>query len=383
MVDFHVPTKVIFSAGAVDLVGSELEAAGARRPLVVTDAGVVQAGLLERLDAALQPHGLDPRVFSSVEPDPPVGCVEEGFGAYGSGQCDSLVALGGGSSIDTAKAIGVLASNPGQISDYFGVGKVMRPLPPLVAVPTTCGTGSEVTRSAIITDRQKQLKMVVSSTLLFPRIAVVDPELLVSLPSQLVASTGMDALTHAVEAFTNRNVNPITDSLALGAIRLTGDHLRRASVTGDPEALLQVALASTLAGMAFTHTILAAVHALSHPLGARAGIPHGVANAVLLPHVVRFNAIAVPERSADIARALGERTDRLSARWAADRAFVAVERLCLDLAIPRSLESLGVSPDLIPAMVDDAVRNLNARLNPRRLGRSEATALYEAAFAGI
>jgi alcohol dehydrogenase len=382
MLDFHVPTRVIFSAGAVDHIGSELKRTGARRPLIVTDSGVVRAGLLERLEAALEPPGLVPTVFSQVEADPPVACVEEGFEAYSSGQCDSLVALGGGSSIDTAKAIGVLTSNPGPISNYFGVGKVEHPLPPLLAVPTTCGTGSEVTRSAIITDRQKRMKMVVSSTLLFPQIALVDPELLVSLPSELVASTGMDALTHAVEAYTNRNVNPITDSLALGAIRLIGEHLRSASMTGNPEPLMNVAVASTLAGVAFTHTVLAAVHALSHPLGAHAGVPHGVANAVLLPHVVRFNAPAVPKRSSDIARALGERTDSLTEHQAAQRAPVAVERLCLDLAIPRSLEALDVSLDLIPVMVEDAVQNPNARLNPRRLGRSEATALYRAAFAG-
>lgn len=380
---FHLSTKVIFSVGAVAGVGNEIKTLRKNMALVVTDQGCVKAGLLEPLLNSLNVAKIQHRIFSGVTADPPIRVVEDGVKAYRDNMCDCLIAIGGGSSIDTAKAIGVMVSNPGVIVDYVGVGKIKVPLPPLLAIPTTCGTGSEVTRSTIITDPSRHLKMVIGSPLVAPMVAIVDPELLSCLPPHLVASTAMDALTHAVEAYTNRNVNPITDSLAIGAIRLIGKNLRTAVAGGNIKSLLDIALASTLAGIAFTHTILAAVHALSHPLGVWAGVPHGLANAILLPHVVRFNCLAVPERSRDIAQALGKEVEGLKLELAAQLAAMAIEELSVEIGIPRSLKELKINEDLIPNMVEDAMGNINATLNPRRMSATDAESLYQSAIIGI
>ena len=319
-------------------------------------------------------------VFDEVEPNPSIACVEKSFALYKAEGCDALIAVGGGSSMDTAKATGVLATNPGKITDYEGVGKVKNPLPPFLAVPTTCGTGAETTYFAVITDPVRQFKFTVGSVLEVPKVALIDPLLLTNLPGPIVAATGMDALTHAVESYTNLNVQPVSDALDLQAIKMIGQNLRQAVANGNLEAMADMVMASAIAGMAFTNTRLTIVHAISHTLSGRAGTAHGVANAILLPHVMEWNLIGAPERFAEVARALGEDTMGLTTMEAAELSVVAVRRLMKDIGIPPRMREVGITAEMIPNLADDSLLSGNIPLNPRRVTRADIVAILERAL---
>jgi alcohol dehydrogenase len=375
-----MPARLVFGADASKRVGDELRALGVSKPLVVTDKGIMQAGLLEGILAALQKAEMAHVVFDEVEPNPTVQCVEKSLALYRASGCDCLVAVGGGSSMDTAKATGILATNPGPITAYEGVNKFKNPLPPLLAIPTTCGTGAEVTYFAVVTDPERKFKMGIGSVLNVPKVALIDPTLLVKLPPHIVAATGMDALTHAVESYTNLNVQPISDGLDLQAIKMIGQNLRQAVANGNLDAMANMVMASTIAGMGFTNTRLTLVHAMSHTLGGRAGVPHGVANAILLPFVMEWNLIGAPDRFAEVARALGEDTTGLTMMEAAELAPVAVRKLMRDIGIPMKMSECGVTDDMIEALADDSLLSGNVGLNPRRAKREDIVALLQRAL---
>jgi alcohol dehydrogenase len=373
---FHAPTRLVFGVNAGQQVGAEAKALGGTRVLIVTDPGIEKAGLLPVVTESLEAAGLGYSVFSEVEPNPTDATCQKGLAAYRAGGADVLVAVGGGSAMDAAKGIGVLATYGGRIQDFEGPGKVPGPIVPLVAVPTTCGTGSEVTHISVITDPERNWKMSLASPLLAPRTAVIDPLLYTKLPGPIIAATGMDALTHAIESFTNRQVEPFADALDIEAIRLIGGNIRVAVANASLPAMTAMALGATMAGMAFTNTILGIVHAMSHPITCYYGVPHGVANAILLPYVMEFNLIGAPHRFARIAAVLGEDTDGLTEMEAARLSVAAVQALNEDLEIPTNFAEWEFSDDIIEKMADDAMKSRNIQINPRRVSRAQIVDLY-------
>jgi len=377
----HMAPRIVFGVGTAQKSGEELVRLGVTHALVVTDGGLVKTEVPGTITKSLDAAGVKWTLFGDVEPNPSIETVEKGAGLYKESACDGIVAVGGGSPIDAAKAIGILVTTGGPMRDYFSGKQVERPLPPLVAIPTTCGTGSEATQFTVITDTGKHFKLGIGSPFNLPKVAVVDPGLLVGLPAHLVASTGMDALCHAIESYTSQIAQPVSDAFNLHAIELVAKHLRRAVANSNLRDLSGMAMASLLAGMGFNNTRTTLVHAMSHAVTGHAQVPHGIANAILLPHVLEFNLIGNPEKHADIAAALGEDIDELSTVEAARLAAVAVQELESDIGIPGSLRAVGVTDDLLDRMADDAMRSGGIALNARRPSRDDVLRLYRAALA--
>lgn len=377
---FDAPTHLIFGSGAIAQLPEAVTGLGTR-VLVISDPGVAAAGILDRVVAPIRSGGHNVEITTDVEPNPSVETTEHAAAAYRRAGCQWVLATGGGSAMDVGKAVAVLAAHQGSIRDYEGLGKVSGPVVPLVCVPTTAGTGSEVTVFSVITDRQRKVKMTIGSPHLLPKMAVCDPDLTISMPQPLTAATGMDALTHAIECYTNTIYHPVSKTLALEAIRLIGGALRRAYANGrDLDARSKMLLASTLAAMAFTRTRLGNVHAMSHPVGAHFDVPHGVANALLLPYVMDWNLPGCLDSFPAVAEALGEDVRGLSPRAAADVALDAVRQLARDVGIPERLRDVGVTRDGLPAMTDDAMKSGNVLVNPRTTTRAEMLALFERAW---
>jgi alcohol dehydrogenase class IV len=296
---------------------------------------------------------------------------------------DHILALGGGSSIDTAKGIGIMATNKGHILDYEGVNRIPHPGLPVVAIPTTAGTGSEVTASTIITNSQTHFKAAVISPYIFPQLALLDPQLTEKLPQELTAATGMDALTHAIESYTSKTATPFSRALAIEAIRMIGQNLKKAYFVGnDPASREQMLVASAMAGMAFAQSRLGNVHAISHTLGGVFNIPHGIANAALLPYVMKYNLPACPEKMKDIAEALGCRVDGLPLDEAAELAVQAVVELNRALNIPSNIRELGVDLKALPKLVEDSMRSGNVLVNPRWTRSSDIERIIRNAYEG-
>ncbi|MGI8311749.1 iron-containing alcohol dehydrogenase [Saccharopolyspora hattusasensis] len=378
MLQFLSPTKVVMGPDALDRVSSQVRQLG-KRALVVTDAGLAATGLIELVTKPLEADGVEATVFDAVGGNPTVEQVIACRNAQQESGSDVLIAVGGGSPIDVAKAAGVLATNGGNVEDYEGVDQFTQSPLPLVAVPTTVGTGSEVTKGAVITNPATKVKMVVVSDLLFPTMAVLDPRMVASLPPAITAGTGMDALTHAVEGYVAKGANPFTDALNLAAIKLIGTYLRPA-VAGDGDALYQMLVASCMAGAGFHDAGLGLVHALANTLGGHFGVHHGTANALFLPYVMEFNVAANPPKFATIADALGERVDDLSTIAAAKRAPATVHELAADVGVPRTLTELSIPEDAIPRLADDALSQIDRPGNPRSNTKSDLEALYRAAL---
>jgi alcohol dehydrogenase class IV len=310
--------------------------------------------------------------------------VNEGLVAYQAGKCDMVVALGGGSPIDAAKAIAALATNPGKVAAFMGLNKIAAPAAPIIAIPTTAGTGSEVTRFTIITDTAKDVKMLIVSDYLMPQAAIVDPMLTLSMPGWVAASTAIDALTHAIESYVSRKAQPLTETLSLEAIRLIGACLRRA--WGNPEDLEakhNVMLGSMVAGMAFSNSSVAMVHGMSRPIGANFHVPHGLSNAILLPLVMEFSCVAAPEKYADVADAMGVDTEGLSPMEAAMEGVAEVQALCEDIRIPTAT-GLKLKEDEFmkkaPKMAEDALASGSPGNNPRRPTKEEIVEVYGKLF---
>lgn len=379
--EFATNSKIYFQPGSIQRLGEEVKALRGRKVLLVTDKGVRNSGVLTRAVESLEKEALSHVVFDEVEPNPSVETAQKGYALMKEKGCDTLAAVGGGSPIDTAKAIGIQATNPEPLLKYEGANKVANPLPPLIAVPTTAGTGSEVTGAAVITDRTRKYKVPMRSPFLIPRVALLDPEVLATLPPPVLASTGMDAFTHACETFVSTATNPLSRALAYDSMRLISQYIRRLYANPDNrEAQGGMMLASTMAGMAFFNGRLGVVHALAHPLGGFFDIPHGLANAILLPHCMEFSRMAVPALFARIAEALGKDIGGLSVEEASRKAAEGVREILVDTRIPSSLKQVGAKKETFEAMAKDAVASGIHLSNPRRVTLEDAVALYEAAF---
>jgi alcohol dehydrogenase class IV len=375
---FRVPSTIHYGAGALDELGPTARQLQIRHALLVTDSGMVRLGVAEQARQRLEAVGTQVTLFDGVEPDPTLRNVEAGLARLRApgedGACDGLVAVGGGSSIDCAKAIAVQATNPEPLPLSMGVEKIARAGLPVIAVPTTAGTGSEVTRVMVITDTDRDVKMMFASRHCLCAAAIVDPALTLSMPKALTAAVGVDALTHAIEAYVSRRAQPMTELLALSAIRLIAHHLRAAYEDGeDLEARSQVMLGAMQAGMAFSNASVALVHGMARPLGACFHLTHGLSIAMLLPVVTEFSRAAAPQRYAQIAAEMGE-TDVVAAIRALNR----------DVAIP-SLRQLNVDERryeaLLEKMAADALDSGSPAHNPRPATAEEIVALYRRAYA--
>ncbi|EIJ78397.1 methanol dehydrogenase 2 [Bacillus methanolicus PB1] len=364
---FYIPSVNLFGPGSVNEVGTRLAGLGVKKALLVTDAGLHGLGLSEKIASIIREAGVEVLIFPKAEPNPTDKNVAEGLEVYNAENCDSIVTLGGGSSHDAGKGIALVAANGGTIYDYEGVDKSKKPMVPLIAINTTAGTGSELTRFTIITDTERKVKMAIVDKHVTPTLSINDPELMVGMPPSLTAATGLDALTHAIEAYVSTAATPITDALAIQAIKIISKYLPRAFANGkDMEAREQMAFAQSLAGMAFNNASLGYVHAIAHQFGGFYNFPHGVCNAILLPHVCRFNLISKVERFAEIAALLGENVAGLSTREAAEKGIKAIERMAKDLNIPRGFKELGAKEEDIVTLAENAMKDATALTNPRK-----------------
>ncbi|MCD2147418.1 iron-containing alcohol dehydrogenase [Gordonia paraffinivorans] len=376
---FHAP-EIVLGPGAFDEVGPATAGLGMRRPLVVSDRCLQQTPwfgmLLERLAGA----GLEAASYVDVSPNPRAGEVASAFDAYKAHDADGLVALGGGSVIDAAKGVAVLASNGGHILEYEGIDRARLPLPPLVAVPTTAGSGADVSQFCIVNDAARRTKVTIIGRSLVPDLSVSDPTLLSTVPPEVTAQVGMDVLTHCVEAYVSLAHGAMTDSLALESIRSVWTHLERlVDDPADEVAANEMSLASLRAGMAFTNAILGATHAMSHPVGGHCDAPHGAINAVLLPHVIRYNAEVCADGFVDLAEAIGVPADG-DARTVADRLADAVSGLGARVGMPESLQPLGVRSEDLDRLTTHALADSCMTTNPRRPESAAIRDLYAAAL---
>jgi alcohol dehydrogenase len=377
---FQVPTHIEFGPGVTSGIGDAAAGLGSR-PLLVTDPGVLAAGVVDPLVERLDSAGLDTLVFSAIEANPRADTVDATAAAGRDHGADMVIAVGGGSALDSGKGAAAVLTYGGTIFDYEGLDKVPGPTLPVIAVPTTAGTGSEVTAWSIVIDPARNYKMAIGGAHLSPRLALVDPELTLSLPSTFTAMTGVDALTHAIEAFTARCSNGISDGLALYAVELISGHIERATAEGDDiEARSGMLLGSLIAGLAFGNADTAAVHAMAEALGGVMDIPHGVANAMCLPHVMRFNLPAVPEKTARLGRAMGLSTHDLPVDEAAAATVDGVAALLKRLGTP-SLHDMGVSESDVPALVRVALMNTGNVDNPVDVADDDFTLLFRQALA--
>jgi alcohol dehydrogenase len=377
--EFLLPTRIVFGNDVINQIGDEAKRFG-KRAFLVTDQGVLSTGYIDRIQKLLQEAHIDVAVFSSVEPNPRDRTVQEGAKEAQQFRADMLVGVGGGSPIDTAKAIGVILQEGGKIQDYEGLGKVTKPITPLIAVPTTAGTGTEVTFWSVITDTRRKFKMSIGSPLIAARIALVDPMLTVTLPPTITAFTGLDALVHAIEGYTATLSQPVSDSLALSAIELIAANIRPAYANGkNLTARYNMMLASMLAGMSFGNSDTASVHCMGEAIGGLYDVPHGLSMAVFLPHCMEYNVIANPEKFARIAQALGENIAGLSTMEAAGKSVNAIRKICKDLDIP-SAKTVGLKKEDLNKLAEAAAINVAVLSNPRTMRKEDFLLLYKKAF---
>jgi alcohol dehydrogenase len=377
---FYIPTVTLMGVGSSKETGEQVKALGAKKVLIVCDAGVFKMGLADQIKGHIEAAGVEALIYPGAEPNPTEKNVHDGLKVYQDNKCDGIVSLGGGSSHDCGKGIGLIV-NGGYIRDYEGVNKSTKPMPPFVAINTTAGTASEMSRFCIITNTETHVKMAIVDWRVTPNIAINDPVLMSGMPPGLTAATGMDALTHAVEAYVSTIATPITDCCAIKAIVLVANNLRAAVANGsDLEARDQMAYAEYLAGMAFNNANLGYVHAMAHQLGGFYNLPHGVCNAILLPAVSDYNLIANLKRFADIAVAMGENIDGLSNRDAADKAIASIKKLSADLGIPTGLTELGVKKEDFELMAKNAMKDACGFTNPKVPTLKDVIGMYAAAM---
>lgn len=377
---FKIANKLITGQAAIEQLAGELTRLNVNNPLIVTDAILVKSGTVDL--ALAQLGGRRYGIFDQVKPEPEISIVEDCTRAFREGGHDGLIGLGGGSAIDIAKGVAAFAGHEGPLAELFGVDLVKRKGPSLIAIPTTAGTGSEVTNVAIFSDKEAQLKKGIVSDYLLPDVALVSPVMTLTCPRSVTAASGVDALVHAVESYLSVNASPITDAIALGAIKLIAKALPK--VYANPanlQAREDMATASLMAGMSFGNAGVGAVHALAYPLGGRFNIAHGVSNALLLPYVMEWNKMACVERFRDIAEAMGVRVADLSDKDAADQAVKAMADLCAAVDIPTGMRSFNVPEDAIPAMAEEASKiDRLMRNNPRKLTAADIEKIYRAAY---
>lgn len=378
--EFVLPTRIIYGEGVIRQVGDIIKEMNGSSIMVVTDKGLIKAGLAGKVIQEIKDSGLkNVELFDEVEPNPRDTTVARGYEIARNKNINVLVAIGGGSSMDTAKAIGVLLSHGGTIRDYEGVGKLQRRITPLICIPTTVGTGSEVTFWSVITDTKRHFKMSVGGPLIAPKVALVDPDMVASLPSAIIASTGMDALTHAIEGYTATVAEPITDACGLYAIRLIAENIRDAVYTDSKDAKANMLIGSLIAGICFGNSDIAGVHCVAEALGGLYDTPHGIANAIMLPYLMEYNYVANIEKYAEIAVAMGENVRNLSLRDAAYQSVVAVKKLNDDLNI-QNLKAIGVQEKDLPELAKRSSINVSVDSNPRKAGEKEFLDIFKKAF---
>ena len=378
---FYIPCVSLFGPGCAKEVGVKAQNLGAKKALIVTDAGLFKFGVADIIVEYLKEAGVDSHVFPGAEPNPTDINVHNGVKAYNDNACDFIVSLGGGSSHDCAKGIGLVTAGGGHIRDYEGIDQSKVPMTPLVAINTTAGTASEMTRFCIITNTETHVKMAIVDWRCTPLVAIDDPKLMVAKPAALTAATGMDALTHAVEAYVSTAANPITDACAEKAISMISEWLSPAVANGENlEARDAMAYAQYLAGMAFNNASLGYVHAMAHQLGGFYNLPHGVCNAILLPHVCEFNLIACPDRYAKIAQLLGVNTEGLTVTEAAYSAIAAIRELAASIGIAAGLSELGVKAEDHAVMTSNAQKDACMLTNPRKATDAQVIAIFAAAM---
>jgi alcohol dehydrogenase class IV len=382
---FQIPATIVTGAGASRTVGEHARRLGADRALLVTDPYMSQTGVAGAIQERLEEAGVATTVFDAVQPDPTDHNVEEGLSALRSSDAQVVVAVGGGSALDAAKMISVGDANPGPIREYMGYHRIPNPGLPLIAIPTTAGTGSEATRVTVITESETHTKMMILDGKLVPQVALVDYELTLTMPPALTAHVGVDTLTHGIEAYVSKLAGPMTDPYALSCIRLVGATLRRAwSDPDDREAREAMALAACHGGIAFANSSVCLVHGMSRPLGATFGIAHGLSNAVLLPAVTAYSIGQATERYATVARALGvaDLDDRDTT--ACDKLLAGLQQLNADIQVPPLRDLPGVTEDAFEAalakMADDALASGSPARNPRVPETAEVVELYRRAW---
>jgi alcohol dehydrogenase class IV len=388
MVDFFCPSKIITGDGCATALGAEAVSLGAGRVWLVTDKVLREKTecVAEAL-ASLKAAGVPVEVFDDVEPDPLVTTAVRSTHLARSFAPDVIVGLGGGSALDIAKATATFLANDLPLEKMWGRGNVPKAGTPLILLPTTGGTGSEASTSCVLTDTQadgSHMKRSIVSQRVVPNTAIVDPLLTLTVPPAVTAATGMDALTHAVETYVSKEAQPLTDTLAMEAVRLIGKYLRRAVANGsDIEARRGMSNAALMAGLAFSNGQLGIVHAFAMVMGGQFNISHGVANALMLPYVMEFNEMAATRRFAQIAEALGERVEGLSERDAAHRATLAVRRLAEDVGIPRRLEEVKIPREAVPSLAAEVFKNQRLRgVNPRGTTVKDLAGILEHAAQG-
>jgi len=381
---FFMPTQMEVGKGLAQKIGEMLKPYNHKNILIVTDKGLLQAGILKPIEKSLEEHGIQYVLYDEVEPNPSAQIAHRGSDVAKEYGCDAILGVGGGSSIDTAKGIAALVTNKGNILNFEGVGKLSEPALPIYAIPTTAGTGSEGTASAVFTNKETLYKAVIISPYLYPKLAILDPLLMVELPASITAATGMDALTHAIESYTSKGANSMSQGLAIHAVKMIRENLLKTYFVGtDIESRENMLVASMIAGVAFAQSRLGNVHAISHTFGGVFNIPHGIANATLLPYVLQFNLPACPEKMRDIAVALGKDVSGLTPLAAAEKAVEAVVEMNEALGIPKTIKELGVTLDYLPQMVSDAMKSGNILANPRLTKANDVQMIIENAYHGV
>ena len=378
--EFVLPTRIIYGEGSIKKLPDEIRKLNNKKPLLVTDKGIITAGIAEKITDVLEEAGIDYAVFDGIQPNPRDTTVTETAEFAMANNTDMLIAVGGGSSIDTAKAAGVILTEGGTINDYEGLDKLKKPITDLIAVPTTVGTGSEVTFWSVITDTKRHFKMSVGSPLIAAKLAIVDPDLVETLPPSAVAATGMDALTHAIEGYTCKLAEPITDACGIYAIQMIGENIREAVYCDSKEARGKMLLASLIAGICFGNSDIAGVHCMGEAMGGLYDMPHGLSMAIMLPHVMEYNYVACIDKFARIADALGENTEGMDKRAAAHKAVDAVYKLNKDLQIPTFIQAGGRRED-IQELAERSAVNVSVDSNPRKADTESFRKMFENAVA--
>jgi alcohol dehydrogenase len=378
---FFIPSVSLIGVGASKEAGAKAAELGAKKAMIVTDAGLAKLGVADKIAGYLNAAGVKTVIYDGAEPNPTDKNVHDGVKVYTDNGCDFIISLGGGSSHDCGKGIGLVTAGGGHIRDYEGVNKSTVPLTPLISINTTAGTASEMTRFCIITNSDTHVKMAIVDWRVTPLVAIDDPVLMVGKPAALTAATGMDALTHAVEAYVSTIATPITDACAEKSIRLIADWLRPAVALGSNiEARDRMCYAQFLAGMAFNNASLGYVHAMAHQLGGFYNLPHGVCNAILLPCVCEFNMISSPQRFADIAEFMGVPCEGLSVTEAAAAGIAAIRELSATIGIPAGLKELNVKEADLKIMAENAQKDACMLTNPRKASLDDVIGIFKAAM---
>lgn len=373
---FQVPQEIHFGEKSIQKLPELLKKEDPKKILLISDRGLEKAGTVQKILDVLEQSGIERETYLDVLPNPTVKIVDEVTALYRTSGADCIIALGGGSPMDVAKAVGILARYGGSITEYEGAEKVPGPIVPIVAVPTTAGTGSEVTAFSVITDTEHNYKLSVFSYKIIPKYAVLDPELIYSLPQAVAASTGIDAMIHALEAYVSRGASPFSDAMAEKALELIGANIRPfTACRQDKEAACAMLTGSMFAGIAFAWARLGNVHAMSHPVSAFYGVAHGVANSVLLPAVLEYNALADRGRYEIIYNYI-KKSSGPSENFVPRMLVEEIYELLDDFGIPRKLSDLGVEKEVVPRMAADAMKSGNILANPRQTTQKDIEQLY-------